>query len=152
MVNGGNVHAAPSHEGPSPWPELLVTTRLGALKTGALVMAVVGTRSLSPGRPPPPRRRRPPSRTRRPGEACPVGARRSRPLRRDVRLAERERRQQRNASAPKRTVKAAVAASASGRTIVLRKGTYHETVIIPKGKALTIQAYPREPVWFDGTR
>lgn len=35
---------------------------------------------------------------------------------------------------------------------MLRAGTYHEEVDIPWGKALTIQAYPGEAVWFDGSR
>jgi parallel beta-helix repeat protein len=52
-------------------------------------------------------------------------------------------------AAPLRTVSAAVAKAAAGGTIVVRAGTYHESVGVPK--ALTIQAYPREAVWFDGS-
>lgn len=55
-------------------------------------------------------------------------------------------------NAPKRTVSAAIAQAAAGQTIVLRGGSYHESVNIPTSKpGLTIQAYPHEPVWFDGT-
>jgi hypothetical protein len=48
-------------------------------------------------------------------------------------------------------VSAAIRAARSGQTIVLRAGTYHESVAIPAGKRLTLQAYPGEAVWFDGT-
>ncbi|MFK4853371.1 right-handed parallel beta-helix repeat-containing protein [Microbacterium sp. ZW T6_19] len=44
----------------------------------------------------------------------------------------------------------AVAKAPSGATLVLRGGTYHETVTIPIGKKLTIQSYPGEAVWLDG--
>ena len=56
------------------------------------------------------------------------------------------------ASAPLRSVSRAVVNSSSGQTIVLRAGEYHETVDIPRDKALTIQSYPGEAVWFDGSR
>ena len=53
---------------------------------------------------------------------------------------------------PLRTVSAAIAKARSGATIVLRAGTYHESVTIPPAKrGLTIQAYPSERVWFDGS-
>ena len=52
---------------------------------------------------------------------------------------------------PKATVAAAVTAATSGDTIVLRAGTYHEAVSIGATKSLTIQSYPSEAVWFDGT-
>lgn len=55
------------------------------------------------------------------------------------------------ASAPYRTAQAAINAAPSGATIVLRGGTYHETITVPAGKKLTIQAYPNEAVWFDGS-
>ena len=45
-----------------------------------------------------------------------------------------------------------MATAASGATVVLRAGTYDESVTIPKGKRLTLQSYPREAVWFDGSR
>jgi trimeric autotransporter adhesin len=55
-------------------------------------------------------------------------------------------------TAPLRTVSAAISRAASGATIVLRAGTYHESATIPGGKRLTIQSYPGEIVWFDGSR
>ncbi|WP_445338039.1 right-handed parallel beta-helix repeat-containing protein [Clavibacter sp. CFBP 8614] len=54
--------------------------------------------------------------------------------------------------APLRTIVAAVGKARSGQTIVLRGGTYHEAVVVPYAKQLTIQAYPREAVWLDGSR
>jgi parallel beta-helix repeat protein len=54
-------------------------------------------------------------------------------------------------SAPLRTLSRAVARASAGQTIVLRGGTYHESVVVPYEKPLTIQAYPREPVWLDGS-
>ncbi|GLW62064.1 hypothetical protein Arub01_03080 [Actinomadura rubrobrunea] len=53
--------------------------------------------------------------------------------------------------APLRTVAAAIAKARSGDTVVLRGGTYHESVTVPPGKKLTLQAYPGEAVWFDGS-
>jgi len=50
-----------------------------------------------------------------------------------------------------KTVGAALNKVAAGGTIVLRKGTYHEKVMTPANKAVTIQAYPAEAVWFDGS-
>ena len=38
----------------------------------------------------------------------------------------------------------------SGTTIVLRGGTYHESVTVPFYRKLTIQPYPGEAVWLDG--
>ncbi|GIH69074.1 right-handed parallel beta-helix repeat-containing protein [Sphaerimonospora thailandensis] len=52
--------------------------------------------------------------------------------------------------APWRTVGHAVRAVPAGAVIVLRGGVYHESVEV-YGKQLTLQAYPREAVWFDGT-
>lgn len=52
---------------------------------------------------------------------------------------------------PLRTASAAVAKAPSGGTIVLRSGTYHEQVTVPNAKKLTIQNYPGEAVWFDGS-
>jgi hypothetical protein len=57
-----------------------------------------------------------------------------------------------SASSPFQTVGKAVSAASSGATIVLRAGTYHESVTLPAGKQLTVQAYPGEAVWFDGSR
>lgn len=45
----------------------------------------------------------------------------------------------------------AVSKAPSGSTIVLRGGTYREYVYVGYNKALTIQAYPGEAVWFDGS-
>ncbi len=39
----------------------------------------------------------------------------------------------------------------SGSTIVMRGGTYHESTKVPFFKKLTIQAYPKEAVWLDGS-
>ncbi|MBM7026779.1 right-handed parallel beta-helix repeat-containing protein, partial [Clavibacter zhangzhiyongii] len=55
-------------------------------------------------------------------------------------------------SAPFRTIQRAVDVAASGRTVVVRGGTYHESVVMPKGEALTLQSYPGEKVWLDGSR
>ncbi|WP_067483431.1 right-handed parallel beta-helix repeat-containing protein [Actinomadura hibisca] len=52
---------------------------------------------------------------------------------------------------PLRTVGRAIAKARSNATIVLRGGVYHETVTVPGGKRLTIQAHPGEAVWFDGS-
>lgn len=57
-----------------------------------------------------------------------------------------------SSAAPWRTLGRAVAAAPAGSTIVLRQGTYHESVTIPSGKRLTVQAYPGEAVWLDGSR
>jgi hypothetical protein len=43
----------------------------------------------------------------------------------------------------------AVSASFGAATIVLRAGTYHESLTV--SKAVTIQAYPNEAVWLDGS-
>lgn len=53
-------------------------------------------------------------------------------------------------SAPVRTVTKALTKVSSGQTIVIRGGTYHEYFLVPPGKAVTIQSYPGEAVWFDG--
>lgn len=45
----------------------------------------------------------------------------------------------------------AVLKAPSGSTLVLRGGTYREYVSVGFRKALTIQAYPGEAVWFDGS-
>ncbi len=54
-------------------------------------------------------------------------------------------------SAPLRTVTKALTKAHSKGTIVVRGGTYHEYFIVPPGKDVTIQSYPREAVWFDGS-
>ena len=45
----------------------------------------------------------------------------------------------------------AIARAATGSTLVLRAGTYHESVTIPFAKKLVIQSYPGEAVWLDGS-
>lgn len=50
---------------------------------------------------------------------------------------------------PVQTVAKALALAPSGGTVVLRAGTYHESVTI--SKKVTIQNYPREIAWFDGS-
>jgi parallel beta-helix repeat protein len=52
---------------------------------------------------------------------------------------------------PLRTLAKAVAKARSGGTIVLRGGAYHESVTVPGGKRLTVQAAPHEAVWLDGS-
>ncbi|MBC9225979.1 hypothetical protein GL325_06590, partial [Aeromicrobium sp. 636] len=46
---------------------------------------------------------------------------------------------------------AALAKVKSGSTLVLRGGSYHESVRVPFNKKVTIQPYPGEAVWLDGT-
>ncbi len=53
-------------------------------------------------------------------------------------------------TAPKKTLHNAVAAAASGATIVMRAGTYRESIGMVT-KRLSIQPYPHEQVWFDGS-
>lgn len=54
-------------------------------------------------------------------------------------------------SGPLKSVRAAAAKAASRSTIVLRGGIYHESVTVDANKTITIQAYPNEAVWFDGS-
>ena len=54
-------------------------------------------------------------------------------------------------SAPVRTIKRALALVPARGTIVLRRGTYHETVTV-SSKTVTIQNYPGEAVWLDGAQ
>lgn len=56
------------------------------------------------------------------------------------------------ASNPLRTIARALAIAPAGGTVVLRGGSYHESVMMPGHKALTIQSYPREAAWLDGSR
>ncbi|MGH1550688.1 right-handed parallel beta-helix repeat-containing protein [Leifsonia poae] len=53
---------------------------------------------------------------------------------------------------PYASAQAAVSAAPTGGTVVLRGGTYHESVSVPSSKKLTIQSYPGEAVWFDGSQ
>lgn len=52
---------------------------------------------------------------------------------------------------PVKTVARAVTLASSGDTVVLRGGVYHQTVSVPASKRLTIQSWPGEAVWFDGS-
>lgn len=45
----------------------------------------------------------------------------------------------------------AVAKAPSGSTLVLRAGTYRESIVLASTKKLTIQSYPKEAVWLDGS-
>lgn len=54
-------------------------------------------------------------------------------------------------SAPVRTLGRAIQLAPNGGTIVLRAGSYHESVNIPANKRLTIQSWPGEAVWLDGS-
>ncbi|WP_208740691.1 right-handed parallel beta-helix repeat-containing protein [Arthrobacter agilis] len=53
--------------------------------------------------------------------------------------------------APLKTIKAAISQARSGQTVVLRGGTYPEAVKIPTTKQITLQAFPQEEVWLDGS-
>lgn len=56
-------------------------------------------------------------------------------------------------SNPYTSLQKAIDAAADGQTIVLRAGTYHQSAKVPHGKdKLTIQNYPGEKVWMDGTK
>jgi hypothetical protein len=50
---------------------------------------------------------------------------------------------------PKLTLGGAISAASDGAVIVMRAGSYHETMTITK--KVTIQAYPGEAVWLDGS-
>lgn len=54
-------------------------------------------------------------------------------------------------ASPKASLAGAISAANSGTTIILREGVYTEEVVTPSNKTLTIQAYPDEEVWFDGS-
>ncbi|MCM3695180.1 right-handed parallel beta-helix repeat-containing protein [Microbacterium oleivorans] len=54
------------------------------------------------------------------------------------------------AASPLRTITAALKKVSNGGTIALRGGTYHESVIIPPQKRVTLQPYRAEAVWMDG--
>ena len=53
-------------------------------------------------------------------------------------------------AAPYRTLAAALAAARAGTTIVLRAGSYNESVVVTKAN-ITIQNYPGEAAWLDGS-
>lgn len=52
---------------------------------------------------------------------------------------------------PFRTISAATKAAKSGGTVVLRGGVYHEQAIVYAHDRLTVEAYPGETVWLDGS-
>ncbi|WP_244604221.1 right-handed parallel beta-helix repeat-containing protein [Microbacterium oleivorans] len=52
--------------------------------------------------------------------------------------------------APVQTIAAALRRVPNGGTIALRGGAYHETVIIPPQKRITLQPYRGEAAWLDG--
>jgi parallel beta-helix repeat protein len=52
-------------------------------------------------------------------------------------------------SSPLRTIQAGVDKVASGMAVVVRAGIYHESVA--SGKTITLQNYPGEAVWLDGS-
>ncbi|SDV04354.1 Right handed beta helix region [Microlunatus sagamiharensis] len=45
----------------------------------------------------------------------------------------------------------AVAAAPDGATVVVREGSYHESLVLPREKRVTVQAWPGEEVWLDGS-
>jgi len=49
------------------------------------------------------------------------------------------------------TVQNALSAARPGQTIVLRGGTYNQRVTVLPGRPVTIEPYPHEKVWFDGS-
>lgn len=57
-----------------------------------------------------------------------------------------------SATAPVRTMARAVSMASSGQTIVVRGGSYHESVVIPSGKTIHLRNYPGETVWLDGSQ
>ncbi|MGO3885240.1 MAG: right-handed parallel beta-helix repeat-containing protein [Mycetocola sp.] len=57
-----------------------------------------------------------------------------------------------SSASPLGSISAAVSQASSGQTIVVRGGTYRETVEIPGSKKVTIQSAPGEKVWLDGSR
>ncbi len=54
------------------------------------------------------------------------------------------------AASPYGSLATAFSKAANGATIVLRGGTYHESVELPFYKKLVVQNYPGEAVWLDG--
>ncbi len=52
---------------------------------------------------------------------------------------------------PFKTISAATKAAKANGTVVVRGGVYHESVLIYPRAGLTVQAYPKETVWLDGS-
>ncbi|WP_181156283.1 right-handed parallel beta-helix repeat-containing protein, partial [Microbacterium sp. MYb45] len=55
-------------------------------------------------------------------------------------------------NSPVRTIEAALRLVPNGGTIVLRGGAYHEQIVIPPQKKVTIQPASNEAVWLDGAK
>lgn len=53
--------------------------------------------------------------------------------------------------APLKTVQQAVTLAVPGQTIVMRAGSYNHRTTITSDKPVTVQPYPGEAVWFDGS-
>ena len=53
---------------------------------------------------------------------------------------------------PYGSIQQAVDAAPDGSTLVVRGGTYHESVLLPIDKVVHLQSYPGERVWLDGSR
>ncbi len=54
-------------------------------------------------------------------------------------------------ASPLRTISAATKAAGAGGTVVVRGGVYHEEVVVYPHDKLTVEAYPGEAVWLDGS-
>lgn len=55
-------------------------------------------------------------------------------------------------NSPVKTIAAALRVVPNGGTIVLRGGSYHEEIVVPAQKRVTIQPAPNESVWLDGAK
>ena len=49
-------------------------------------------------------------------------------------------------------IQAAIDKAPNKGTVVVRAGTYRGSLSIPRGKAVTVQSFPQEAVWIDGSR
>ncbi|MFN8049482.1 MAG: right-handed parallel beta-helix repeat-containing protein [Ancrocorticia sp.] len=54
-------------------------------------------------------------------------------------------------ASPFKTISAATKAAKANGTVVVRGGVYHESVLVYPHDGLTVQAYPKETVWLDGS-
>jgi parallel beta-helix repeat protein len=54
-------------------------------------------------------------------------------------------------ASPYGSAQTAIDKAPAGATVVLRAGTYHESLFIPRGKKIILQSYPQEAVWLDGS-
>lgn len=55
-------------------------------------------------------------------------------------------------ASPFRTISAATRAARDGGTVVVRGGVYHEQAVVYPHNRLTVEAYPGEAVWLDGSQ